>query len=195
MKNVDEKRFALQIGSRFAAILKHKLFKPYIKFIYEFRILWDTTMAEETRKNIIRVMRRDLSGDQRIENALRGIKGVSFMMARAVRIKSGFDPKRKLGDLSDAEIKKLEEILETPQKHNYPKWLLNRRFDPVTGENTHILESDITMTLRDDLGKMKKMKSYRGLRHMHDLPVRGQRTRSTGRKNRTIGVVKKKAGR
>lgn len=152
----------------------------------------DTTMADDTRQQIVRVMRRDLRGDQKIENALRGIKGISFMMARAVRIKSGLDPNLKLGDISDAELTRLEEILETPDNHNYPSWLFNRRFDPVTGKTTHILESDITMALRDDLGTMKKMKSYRGIRHMYGLRVRGQRTRSTGRKNRTIGVVKKK---
>lgn len=37
------------------------------------------------------------------------------------------------------------------------------------------------------------MRAYRGVRHQHGLPVRGQRTRGSFRKNKTVGVQKKKA--
>jgi small subunit ribosomal protein S13 len=148
-------------------------------------------MAEETHK-IVRVMRRDLPGDRKIENALRSIKGVDFMMARAIRIKSGLDPNTKLGDLPDDEIAKLTKLLEAPEQLNLPVWMLNRRLDPATGKNSHIFESDLDIIKREDLGTMKKIKCYRGYRHMFGLPCRGQRTRSTGRKERTIGVVRKK---
>ena len=60
--------------------------------------------------------------------------------------------------------------------------------DYVTGEDIHLIESDLDMTLRDDLNRMKKTRSYKGRRHEVGLPVRGQRTKSTFRKSATVGV-------
>ena len=42
--------------------------------------------------------------------------------------------------------------------------MLNRREDYETGENIHLIESDLDMTLRDDLNRMKKTRSYKGRR-------------------------------
>jgi len=149
-------------------------------------------MADDTRK-IVRVMRKDLPGEVPIEAALRSLKGVSFVIARAVRKKAGFDDKILMGDLTDAEIKTLEKVLEAPHSFEFPTWLLNRRKDPETGIDTHLVETNLMLANREDLINMKKIKSYRGIRHMFNLAVRGQRTRSTGRKNKTIGVQKKKS--
>jgi len=149
-------------------------------------------MADDTRK-IVRVMRKDLPGEVPIETALRSLRGVSFVTARAVRKKAGFDDKILMGDLTDAEIGTLEKVLEAPHSFEFPAWLLNRRKDPETGIDTHLVETNLMLVNREDMTKMKKMKSYRGIRHMFNLPVRGQRTRSTGRKNKTIGVQKKKS--
>ena len=82
----------------------------------------------------------------------------------------------------------IEEILENPQKFNIPNWMLNRREDYETGENIHLIESDLDMTLRDDLNRMKKTRSYKGRRHEAGLPVRGQRTKSTFRNSSSVGV-------
>ena len=150
-------------------------------------------MTEDTRK-IIRLMRKDLPGEVPIEAALRSLRGISFVTARAVRKKSGFDSKILMGDLTDAELKTLEKMLEAPHTFDFPHWMLNRRKDPESGFDTHLVETNLMLADREDTIKMKKMKSYRGIRHMFKLPVRGQRTRSTGRKNKTIGVQKKKAG-
>lgn len=46
--------------------------------------------------------------------------------------------------------------------------------------------------LREDLERMKKSRNHRGLRHFWGLKVRGQRTKSTGRTGKTLGVTKKK---
>jgi len=43
-----------------------------------------------------------------------------------------------------------------------------------------------------DIERLIKMKAYRGVRHARGKKVRGQRTRSTGRKGRTVGVVRRK---
>ena len=70
--------------------------------------------------------------------------------------------------------------------------MLNRRKDPVTGEDMHLSESDLTMGVRQDIEFLKKIRAYRGIRHELGLPVRGQRTRSSFRKGRTVGVQRKK---
>ena len=46
--------------------------------------------------------------------------------------------------------------------------------------------------LRDDLKRLRKIKAHRGLRHYWGLRVRGQHTKTTGRRGRTVGVSKKK---
>ena len=74
------------------------------------------------------------------------------------------------------------------QKFNIPDWMLNRREDYETGKNIHLIESDLDMTLRDDLNRMKKTRSYKGRRHEAGLPVRGQRTKSTFRNSSSVGV-------
>jgi len=46
--------------------------------------------------------------------------------------------------------------------------------------------------LREDLERLKKVRAHRGIRHHCGLRVRGQRTKSTGRRGATVGVIKKK---
>jgi small subunit ribosomal protein S18e len=46
--------------------------------------------------------------------------------------------------------------------------------------------------LREDIERMKKIKTHKGIRHHWGLKVRGQRTKTTGRRGATVGVTKKK---
>ena len=142
---------------------------------------------ENSGIQLVRILRRDLPGNKKIETGLRKIKGINYMMAKAIRVNSGFDKNRLLQDLTESEVSKLEGVLENISNYDIPAWMLNRNKDPDTGETTHKFESDLQIQLREDLTNMKKLKSYRGIRHINDLPVRGQRTKSTGRKNKTIG--------
>ncbi|MGZ7094973.1 MAG: 30S ribosomal protein S13, partial [Methanobacterium sp.] len=75
---------------------------------------------------------------------------------------------------------------------NIPDWMLNRRNDYETGETGHLIESDLLMTLREDLNRLKKTRSYKGRRHEVGLPVRGQRTKSTFRKGSSVGVRRRR---
>ena len=52
--------------------------------------------------------------------------------------------------------------------------------------------TDIDMRLRDEINIMKKIRSYRGIRHERGLPARGQRTRANNRKGLSLGVSKKR---
>lgn len=66
-----------------------------------------------------------------------------------------------------------------------------------TQNNNFYLEFQLTSSnldskLREDLERMKKIRAHRGLRHYWGLRVRGQHTKTTGRRGRTVGVSKKK---
>ena len=98
--------------------------------------------------------------------------------------------------LSDEEAKRLDEVVQNPQKYDIPSWLINRRKDPETGEDQHLLMGDLQFAKENDIKMLKKIKSYKGLRHQWGLTVRGQRTKSNFRKNKGkvhLGV-KKRAG-
>ena len=73
---------------------------------------------------------------------------------------------------------------------NFPTWFLNRQKDFGTGDDIHLLTSDIAFNLRNDVEREKGVFSWRGYRHMYGLKVRGQRTRCTGRKGGAVGVAK-----
>lgn len=127
--------------------------------------------------------------------ALTGIKGVGRRCARIFTDKAGVDPHATLGLLPDAEIDKLKKVIEEGAASNIlPIWMLNRRGDIETGSDVHVMGMDLNMTLREDLDLMKKMRSYKGIRHERGLRVRGQRTRSSGRTGAIVGVSRKKEG-
>jgi len=140
----------------------------------------------------VRVAATELKGEMPLKIALTKIKGVGFMFSNAVIRALGFDPNRAVGTLSDEEIEKIEECLKNPQKYGIPSWLYNRRRDPETGQDLHLVSADLELRTRQDIDFMKKIKCYKGIRHALGLKVRGQRTRSTGRKGRTVGVQRKK---
>jgi len=141
-------------------------------------------------RRIVRILSTDIDGSLPLERALRKVKGVSFMFARATCIAMNADGRKKIGVMADHEIKAVEEFLRQPQ---LPAWMVNRRKDPETGANLHLTMSALDLKRREDVNTMKRTRSYKGIRHELGQPVRGQRTRSTFRTNKTIGVSKKKA--
>ncbi len=147
---------------------------------------------EEDFKHMIRIARKDINGNKTIENALADVKGVGNALARSIGIVMDLDLNQKIGYLSDDEVAKIEEVIRDPKSINVPDWMLNRRNDYETGETVHLIESDLMMTLRNDLNRMKKTRSYKGRRHEVGLPVRGQRTKSTFRKGSSVGVRRRR---
>ncbi len=142
-------------------------------------------------QEIIRLVETNLDGNKDIESAIRSIPGISFMFARAV-VKYGGFGKKKLGNLSEEEIRKLESVITNPQRYNIPSWLYNRRKEPLSGEDKHLSASSLEFAQKMDINEMKKLKTYKGVRHSLGLPVRGQRTRSSFRHGRSVGVSRKK---
>ena len=141
-------------------------------------------------KNIIRLGETNLDGSKKVEAAIRQIRGVSFTYAHAVAKTFGIENKT-ISDLSESEMKNLENIITNPDRHNIPSWFFNRRKDPDSFENKHLVTSSLELTKKMDTDKVKKVKSYKGIRHIFGLPVRGQRTRSSFRKGKSVGVSRK----
>lgn len=134
-------------------------------------------------RSIVRLMSVDLDSNLSIYNALRNIKGIGFRVSSAILHNAGIDPSHKLGTLTPEQLAVVE---KAALDGSFPVWMRNTT-------DKHILKSDIDLTVRNDVNLMQKTRSYKGIRHERGLPVRGQRTRSSFRKNKTIGVVKKKA--
>ena len=94
-------------------------------------------------------------------------------------------------ELDLRSIESIENAIISLNEH-VPNWLLNRQKDYDTGEDIHSVSVDLKMTNDEDLNRMKKVKSYRGIRHASGHKVRGQRTYSNGRKGLALGVSRKK---
>ena len=143
-------------------------------------------------QHIIRIADTDLDGTLMVDYALTKIKGVGIRLANVITEKAGINPENRLGFLSDAEVKRIKDVIENPSKYDVPGWLLNRSKDSKTGKDLHIVGSDLVLQTKTDIDQMRKIKSWKGIRHGYGLKVRGQRTRTTGRKGKAIGVKKKR---
>jgi len=118
------------------------------------------------------------------------IRGVGYMFANTILNVLKINPNQRIGYLSPEQVNSIESIIKNPSASNFPSWFLNRRKDVETGEDKHLLTSDIAFTVRNDIEREKTSGSWRGIRHMFGLKVRGQRTRCTGRKGGAVGVAK-----
>jgi len=146
-------------------------------------------------KHIVRIVNADLDGAKPIGHALTKIKGVSFMFANMICNLAGVDKTFKTGDLDDKDINKLDQVIRNPAEYGAPEWMFNRRKDPETGEDTHLVSADIKFVQDNDIKSMRKTKSYKGQRHAVGLPLRGQRTKSNFRRNKgKVAGVKKRKG-
>jgi small subunit ribosomal protein S13 len=137
---------------------------------------------------IVRIHGTNLDGTKTVPFALCDIRGVGIRVARSVITLAGVDPHQRLGNLSDSDVRKLEAAVEDPSSLGLPNWMLNRRKDHVTGEDTHLISSDLDLRIRDDIELMAETRSWKGDRHSRGLKVRGQRTKTTARKGRSVGV-------
>ena len=146
-------------------------------------------------KYFVRIANTDLDGNKQIGNALLKIKGIGFMFSNAILKSAKIDPIKKAGFMTDAEVAKVDEVIKEPSKFKIPVWMFNRKRDPEDSQDKHLIGSNLTFTQDNDIKMMKKIKSYKGIRHSFGLPVRGQRTRSNFRKNKgKVMGVKRKEG-
>ena len=147
-------------------------------------------MAEKQElKHLVRITDKDIKGDKSILYGLTNITGVGVSMSNAVCRLLKLDPARKIGSLSEGEVAKISETINDPIKAGVPKWAVNRQRDPETGLDEHMLGTKLKLRINEDLKKLKKIKCYRGIRHMFGLPLRGQRTKSNFRPNKGKGSL------
>ncbi len=152
-------------------------------------------MEQKTEiRKIVRFLATDINGELSVSRSLRRIPGISFMLTNAILQKTGIDGKKKLGAMTETEIKTLEAFVKSLGKENseLPMWIMNRRKDIETGTNVHVHGSELQFKKMEDINMLKRMHAYKGVRHEFGLPVRGQRTRSSFRTQKTVGVAKKK---
>ncbi|MBS7614485.1 30S ribosomal protein S13 [Candidatus Bathyarchaeota archaeon] len=142
-------------------------------------------------KHIVRLLGKDLDGTQKVVFALNNIRGINKRLASALVRKANIPFEKRLGFLSDVEMRRLEETLANIENLGLPSWLLNRRKDLETGKDTHLTTADLDLKIKQDIERMTSLRSWKGYRHSYGLKTRGQRTRSTGRTGKVVGVKKK----
>lgn len=145
---------------------------------------------EKHEERVVRILSKDIEGKMTVYSGLTKVKGISWALSNAICKKLGIDKKRKIGSLSEEEMKK---ILEFMKETALPQYILNRQKDFETGKDKHLIGSDLELVKEFDIKRLKKIKSYKGIRHAAKLPLRGQRTKGNFRPNRKKGGgIKKK---
>jgi small subunit ribosomal protein S13 len=139
---------------------------------------------------IVRLHGTNIDGTKMVPYALTEIKGVGIRLARSIVKQLGLDATERLGNLNDSDVRKLEEAIDKPKSVGLPPWMLNRRKDPMTGGDIHLIASDLDLRVKDDIDLMRETRSWKGERHSRGLKVRGQHTKTTTRSGRSIGVSK-----
>ena len=142
-------------------------------------------------KYIVRIVNTDLDGEKTVIIAIQGVKGVGKRVADIIVKKAGVSRNEKIGNVSDEKIEEMESLISTYADYA-PSWAINRQNDLETGEDMHVVAIDQDMMLKDDINRMKMIKTYRGVRHETGQKVRGQRTRSNGRTGLTLGVMRQR---
>lgn len=141
----------------------------------------DKRKIKEDDVKMIRILQKDLRGDKTVYAGLTKVKGISWAFCNAMCIKLDIDKNTFIQDLTPEEIEKITAFVKNP---TIPEFMKNRQNDVDTGEDKHLTGADLDLQREFDIKKMRKAKSYKGIRHGLKLPVRGQRTKSNFRKNR-----------
>lgn len=114
-----------------------------------------------------------LPDEKNIEYSLTLLYGIGFSLAKKIIQQAGIEPLKKTKDLTEEEVKRLTEIIE----------------------KNYLVEGELREKISFNIQTLKSIGCYRGIRHIRNLPVRGQRTRSNARtkrgKRRTVGALKK----
>jgi small subunit ribosomal protein S13 len=141
-------------------------------------------------RHILRIAGKDIEGSKKIIIALSQIKGLGHNLSQVVLQSLNINSNMRIGFLTEKEVSDIESAIKNPSLIGIPNWYLNRRKDSDTGTDKHLLTSDLDLTISNDIEREKTVYSWRGYRHMFGLRVRGQCTRTTGRKGGAVGVKK-----
>lgn len=121
---------------------------------------------------MIRIAGIDLTDQKRIDFALTKIYGIGWSNTVSILKEARVDPAKRTNELNEEEVGRIQKAVES-----------------------YKIEGDLRFEIQENIKRLKEIGSYRGIRHSHNLPVRGQRTRSNARTKRgkrvTIGAIKK----
>jgi small subunit ribosomal protein S13 len=145
-------------------------------------------------KVFFRQLRSQVEGNAKVEYGLTQIRGVGRRFAQAILRVAGINPSLRIGAIPEKDLNRIEEIIMNPIESGIPHWMVNRPKDLRTGNDLHIIGNKLDLSLKNDIDRMKKIKSYKGIRHHLRLKVRGQKTKSTGRHGLVVGVMRRKKG-
>ena len=143
--------------------------------------------GDEDLQYFVRIGQTDLDGTKSVERSLSELKGIGKRMARIVADEADVNRQATFGRLDDDEIEGVVDVVENLDEY-IPDWMANRQKDFFSGDTSHVTGSDLEESRRHDINRMKMISSYKGVRHKRGKKVRGQRTKSTGRTEGTIGV-------
>jgi len=120
----------------------------------------------------MRIVGVTIPDEKRVDIALSYIYGIGRKNAVDVLQKAEIALDKRAKTLTEEEIKRLTKVLEV-----------------------YKIEGDLKADIAANIRRLRDIGSYRGMRHAHGLPARGQRTRSNARTKRgkrvTIGAIKK----
>eukprot|EP00172_Hildenbrandia_rubra_P001212 Plantae.Rhodophyta-Hildenbrandia_rubra.ctg17642.p2 GENE.Plantae.Rhodophyta-Hildenbrandia_rubra.ctg17642~~Plantae.Rhodophyta-Hildenbrandia_rubra.ctg17642.p2 ORF type:complete len:156 (+),score=35.49 Plantae.Rhodophyta-Hildenbrandia_rubra.ctg17642:196-663(+) len=143
-------------------------------------------------QHILRILNTNIDGKSKVMYALTNIKGVGRRFSNLVLKKADVDQTKRAGELTNEEIDKIVTIITNPLQFKVPTYFLNRQKDYKDGKNMQLIANNLDFKLREDMDRLRKIRCHRGIRHSYGLRVRGQHTKTTGRKGKTVGVSKKK---
>jgi len=116
-----------------------------------------------------------LPNDKQLWVALTYVHGIGQKTSYDILKKVNIDPTIRTKNLDNSQITKLQDVIN----------------------NDYVVEGELQRIVTGNIKRLKDIKSYRGIRHTANLPVRGQRTRTNARTKRgkrvTIGGTAKKA--
>jgi len=139
----------------------------------------------------LRILNTNVKGTDKVMYALTKIRGIGRRFSNLICKKADIDLNKRAGELSEEEIEAIKTIIANPLQFNIPEWFLNSQKDHKDGKYTQTVANQLDTKLRDNLERMKKIRLHRGLRHYWNIRVRGQHTKTTGRRGKTSVVSEK----
>eukprot|EP01110_Echinostelium_bisporum_P005177 TRINITY_DN22718_c0_g1_i1.p1 TRINITY_DN22718_c0_g1~~TRINITY_DN22718_c0_g1_i1.p1 ORF type:complete len:164 (-),score=53.23 TRINITY_DN22718_c0_g1_i1:46-510(-) len=149
-------------------------------------------IMQENFQHILRIQNTNVDGRRKVMFALTAIKGCGRRFSNMICKKADVDHNKRAGELTSEEIDRLVTVMGNPRSFKIPDWFLNRQKDIRDGKTSQTISNTLDIKIRDDLERLKKIRAHRGLRHYWGVRVRGQHTKTTGRRGRTVGVATKK---
>jgi small subunit ribosomal protein S13 len=123
---------------------------------------------------VARISGVTIPNDKQLWVALTYIHGIGNKSSYNILEKANVEPTVRVKNLTDAEISRIQEVIN----------------------NDFVVEGELQRIVSGNIKRLKDIKSYRGLRHIANLPSRGQRTRTNARTRRgkrvTVGGTAKR---